>query len=98
MVINKLSSNNNYLFVLIILIFVPKIDLISIEGYHQGIRLEDIILFIYIINFFINYNKTLLIQPYQFKGPFIILLLFTCAPVHRNVKSAVIVRLFFSVT
>ena len=74
MVINKLSSNNNYLFVLIILIFVPKIDLISIEGYHQGIRLEDIILFIYIINFFINYNKTLLIQPYQFKGPFIILI------------------------
>lgn len=74
MVINKLSSNNNYLFVLIILIFVPKIDLISIGGYHQGIRLEDIILFIYIINFFINYNKTLLIQPYQFKGPFIILI------------------------
>jgi hypothetical protein len=74
MIINKLSSNNTYLFFLIILIFVPKMDLISIGGYHQGIRLEDMILFIYILSFFINYNKTFLVQPYQFKGPFILLI------------------------
>ena len=74
MVINKSSLNNIYLILLIILIFVPKIDLISIEGYWQGIRLEDIILFVYMINFLINYNKTILIEPYQFKGPFIILI------------------------
>ena len=60
---NKISNvikNSNFLkiFPLIIFIFNPKIDLIYIPGYWQGIRLDDLIVLFYLIYFFfINGGK-----------------------------------------
>ena len=55
--------NKNYIFLLFpLMIFLPKIDIISIKGYYQGIRLEDIILFIYFISVFKFSAKFLILQ------------------------------------
>jgi len=56
MLINKikfLEFNSSILF-LIILIFIPKINLINIPGYWQGIRLEDMLIFFYLLFFITN--------------------------------------------
>jgi hypothetical protein len=73
--INKsLSKNTIYLYSLLILVFVPKIDLLSIDGYWQGIRTEDLILFVYCLYFLVNYDKEFLKTPYQYKAVLIILI------------------------
>ena len=36
-------------FPLIVFIFSPKIDVIAIPGYWQGIRLDDLVIFFYLI-------------------------------------------------
>ena len=58
-----MRSNNiniNYIlwkfFPIIIFIFSPKIDLINIPGFWQGIRLDDIIVLVYSIYFLVS-NK-----------------------------------------
>ena len=54
------QTNKNYtlwkLFPLLIFVFNPKIDIISIPNYWQGIRLDDLIILFYSIYFFIS-NK-----------------------------------------
>ena len=56
--IKNLKPDTSILF-FIILIFIPKIDIVSIPGYWQGIRLEDILIFVYLI-FFISNQKSLI--------------------------------------
>ena len=52
------KSNLLKIFPLVIFIFNPKIDLIYIPGYWQGIRLDDLIVLFYLIYFFfINGGK-----------------------------------------
>ena len=41
-------------------IFLPKIDLISIPGYWQGIITEDIILFLYSLTIITNYREKII--------------------------------------
>jgi hypothetical protein len=57
---NLNNTNKNYalwkFFPLLIFIFNPKIDIISIPNYWQGIRLDDLIILFYSIYFFIS-NK-----------------------------------------
>jgi hypothetical protein len=55
---NKIAYNNSVwkFFPLIILIFSPKIDIISIPNYWQGIRIEDLLILLYSIYFF-YFNK-----------------------------------------
>ena len=68
MVINShISIPKIYSLLLIILLFLPKIDIISIPGYHQGIRLEDLILLLFAINYCINYKAGFIPANYQFK-------------------------------
>ena len=50
----KYSLNINFwkFFPLFIFIFNPKIDIISIPGFWQGVRIDDIIIFFYLIYYF----------------------------------------------
>ncbi len=48
------------LFLFLLVIFLPKIDLISIPGYWQGIRTEDIILFLYSLTIITNYREKII--------------------------------------
>ena len=54
----EILKNSHFfkIFPLIIFIFNPKIDLIYIPGYWQGIRLDDLIVLFYLI-FFFFFNK-----------------------------------------
>jgi hypothetical protein len=59
------------IFLLIILITFPKIDLIAIPGYWQGIRIEDCIILLFLIFFLSNLNYILLnfrINSFQYKN------------------------------
>lgn len=60
-VINKVKSLkfNPSIFFFIVLVFIPKINLISIPGYWQGIRFEDMLIFFYLI-FFISNSKNII--------------------------------------
>jgi len=50
--------------ILILILFFPKISLISISGYSQGVRIEDIICLAIIVSFFLN--KTNFIVSFKF--------------------------------
>ena len=54
----KYSYNINFwkFFPLVIFIFNPKIDLISIPGFWQGIRLDDLIIFLYLLYYFFSHK------------------------------------------
>jgi len=55
------NINTRYLFCIFVVLFMPKINLIPIPGYWQGIRLDDIlILFTSCIYFLNNANKPLI--------------------------------------
>lgn len=56
--LKNLKSDPSILF-FTILIFIPKIDIVNIPGYWQGIRLEDILIFFYLI-FFISNQKSII--------------------------------------
>ena len=48
----------NFFFILyLIILFIPKIDLISFEGYWQGIRFEDLALLAYAATLIFNYEE-----------------------------------------
>ena len=52
--IDNFKIKNLFLFIFFVIIFIPKIDIIDITGYWQGIRLEDLCLLgytLYIITF-----------------------------------------------
>lgn len=61
MYMNKIDSIKTYplwkLFPLIVFVFSPKIDIISIPNFWQGIRLDDLIILFYSILFFFS-NKS----------------------------------------
>ena len=52
--LKKFKDTNIFIFLFLIIIFVPKIDLISIPGFWQGIRIEDVIIFFVGITMLVN--------------------------------------------
>ena len=64
---------NVYNFLLIVLVFIPKMDMISIGNYWQGIRVEDLILLLITLKLIKDKNDQILPGNYQFKDPFIII-------------------------
>lgn len=52
--------NDIFFYFYIIVLFFPKIDLIGVPGFYQGIRLEDLILFGYAIYIIYNYNEKII--------------------------------------
>ena len=56
---------------LLVLIFAPKISLISVPGYWQGIRIEDLLLLVFFLQFLTNKERIFWKKDHQFK--FIIL-------------------------
>ena len=69
MKIQQFNPNKNlYLYIFPILIFIPKIDIINIPGYWQGIRFEDIFLSFYFLSFFaLNNKKEIINKNFEFK-------------------------------
>tara|TARA_A100001015_G_scaffold171739_1_gene190872 strand:+ start:3474 stop:4718 length:1245 start_codon:yes stop_codon:yes gene_type:complete len=55
--IDKIKNTDILTLLFIIILFIPKIDLISIPGFWQGIRIDDIILAIVGLIFLINQKK-----------------------------------------
>jgi hypothetical protein len=57
-----------FLYSFFVVLFIPKVDLISIPGFWQGIRLEDLILMTYslivILNFREKIMNNLLVQKF----------------------------------
>lgn len=67
-------------FFLIILIFMPKINLIEIENFYQGIRLDDILILIYFLYSIKNYSSAKIViwgKFFQFKYWLVILFFFS---------------------
>ena len=56
---SKFFKFNPSIFIFIILVFIPKINIISIPGYWQGIRIDDILIFFYLI-FFLSNSKNMI--------------------------------------
>ena len=56
-----------YPLVVVVLVFLPKIDLVSIPGYHQGIRIEDLIFLFFAIYFCIHFKLGFIQHNYQFR-------------------------------
>lgn len=54
------NFENLFFYILIFLLFFPKIDLIPIPGYWQGIRLEDILLLVYALVLVLNYDEKII--------------------------------------
>lgn len=52
--LKKFKDTNIFIFLFLIIIFIPKIDLISIPGFWQGIRIEDVIIFFVGITMLVN--------------------------------------------
>ncbi|MBD1142531.1 hypothetical protein IDH22_00940 [Pelagibacterales bacterium SAG-MED35] len=55
--LNKIKNTNILVLLFLIIVFVPKIDLISIPGFWQGIRIDDVILAVVGLIFLINKKK-----------------------------------------
>ena len=72
---NNLLKFQNYAFIIIIFC-IPKIDLIDIPNYHQGIRLEDILL--YIIFFILLLSKKLFFKREDIGSNFILFFPYLC--------------------
>ena len=49
------------------MIFFPKIDLIAVPNYWQGIRIEDLILFVFFFQYLVNSKKVFWQKDYQYK-------------------------------
>ena len=63
-----ISTQFDYKFLtFIILIFFPKIDLITVADYWQGIRIEDLLLFIFFVQHLTNSKKVFWQKDYQYK-------------------------------
>ena len=69
-ILNKIKNTNILVLLFLILIFVPKIDLISIPGYWQGIRIDDVILAFIGLIFLINKNKIIFSYKKFYNGWF----------------------------
>ena len=70
----KFLKSGTSLLILVLLIFLPKIDIIEIQGYWQGIRLEDILIACYAFYiFFSNYNNITgrYLRNFQYNGFYI---------------------------
>ena len=99
---SKIESRNRIFSHLVfpILIFFPKINIVSIPGYWQGIRIEDILLFFYLINLFTS--KVVLINLSQryffFSGLFLLLYIFFSNLISllngNDLRLAMMIRLF----
>ena len=66
-----ISSHKNFInlniAILVILVFFPKIDIIPIPGQWQGIRIEDILLLAFILQYLLNTKKNFWKEDYQYK-------------------------------
>ena len=65
--LKNLKSDPSILF-FTILIFIPKIDIVNIPGYWQGIRLEDILIFFYLIMFISNQKNIIYHEKLLYKN------------------------------
>ncbi len=77
---NKVLETKIHTLFIIILIFMPKINLISIDKFYQGIRVEDILILFYSLYILKSYPNTRVIiwnKFFQFKYWIIILYLFS---------------------
>lgn len=77
---NKVLETKIHTLFIIILIFIPKINLISIDKFYQGIRVEDILILFYSLYILKSYSNTRVIiwnKFFQFKYWIIILYLFS---------------------
>jgi hypothetical protein len=78
--VNKVLETKIHTLFIIILIFMPKINLISIDKFYQGIRVEDILILFYSLYILKSYPNTRVIiwnKFFQFKYWIIILYLFS---------------------
>tara|TARA_B110000008_G_C16973694_1_gene564961 strand:+ start:1096 stop:2304 length:1209 start_codon:yes stop_codon:yes gene_type:complete len=57
---SKINFENFFLILFLIAIFMPKIDLVKIPGYWQGIRLEDIALLTYAVTIIFLYREKII--------------------------------------
>ena len=57
---DEIKTYKNYalwkFFPLLVFVFSPKIDVISIPNYWQGVRADDLVIFFYSIYFFFQIN------------------------------------------
>lgn len=77
---NKVLETKIHTLFIIILIFMPKINLVSIDKFYQGIRVEDILILFYSLYILKSYSNTRVIiwnKFFQFKYWIIILYLFS---------------------
>ena len=77
---NKVLETKIHTLFIIILIFMPKINLIPIDKFYQGIRFEDILILFYSLYILKSYQNTRIIiwnKFFQFKYWIIILYLFS---------------------
>jgi hypothetical protein len=78
--VNKVLETKIHTLFIIILIFMPKINLVSIDKFYQGIRVEDILILFYSLYILKSYSNTRVIiwnKFFQFKYWIIILYLFS---------------------
>ena len=70
MTIKSLTISKNFFYplILIVLIFMPKIDLVSVPGYRQGVRIEDLFFLFFTAHYLLNYKEIFLKSNYQFKS------------------------------
>ena len=54
------NFENLFLYLFLIILFIPKIDLIEFPGYWQGVRLEDILLGVYALVLLLNYDEKII--------------------------------------
>lgn len=55
-----ISLDNVFFYSYLIIIFVPKIDLVDVPGFYQGVRFEDLILLGYAFYIIYNYNEKII--------------------------------------
>lgn len=69
---NKKKINNSIIFpslgFFIIMIFIPKIDLLPIAGYWQGIRAEDILILAFLLSFISNLDNSIYHDNFRYKS------------------------------
>ena len=52
-----INFDNIFFYSYLIILFIPKIDLIEVSGFWQGVRFEDLILLGYVFYIIFNYNE-----------------------------------------
>lgn len=67
---NNILYDGNFpkMFFFVTLMFIPKIDIVHIPGYWQGIRLDDILIFCFFISYVIQVKNLIYHSNMKFRG------------------------------